>query len=229
MNGPFLQELSQSNMTIDFPEFFRMVWDATGIQQDYRIARPMTPQEQQQRSQPSPDAQLKMQQSQQEAQTRTQIMQMKVASDQQIAQINAMVKNKQISEESARHILGIFGQEQSDQANKPDPRQAQLDLQASAAQHQQNLQQQQQKHQLDLLHAQQKAQIQARQGQQTHVLDLHQKAQQGTVDTAMKAKADMTKMVLDQMMAHQKLQNMKAEGEARAKAARAMPKKTPAK
>lgn len=229
MNGPFLQELAQSNMTIDFPEFFRMVWDATGIQQDYRIARPLTPEEQQKRSQPSPDAQAAMQQAQLEAKTRTDIMQMKIGSDQQIAQLQAMVKNKEISEESARHILQIFGQEAADKAKQPDPRQVQLDLQASAAQHQQNLQQQQQKHALDLQHAQQKAQIQAQQGQQTHALDIHQKAQQGHVDTAMKAKADMTKMVLDSMMAHQKLQNMKAEGEARAKAARMMPKKTPAK
>lgn len=220
MNGPFLQELAASNMTIDFPEFFRMIWDATGNQQDYRIARALTPEELQKRSQPSPDAQLQMQQHQEELQTRKELMQMKVGGEQQVAQLNAMVKNKQISEESARHILQIFGQQDDAKMNAPDPRIQELELQANAAKHQQNLQHQEQKHRLDLSHAHQKAQVANRQGQDKHLLGLHQTKQKTDSD----ARSSMAKMVVDQAMAHQKLENMKAESAAKQKAMASQPK-----
>ena len=210
MNGPVLQELAQVNITPDFVEFERMIMDSTGLQQDYRIFRQMTPQEQQQRSQPSPDAQLKMQQSQQELQTRSQLMDKKVAGETQVAQINAMVKNNQISEESARHILQIFQKQQSDQTNAPDPRQQMLDMQMKAGEHAQNMQQNSQKHQQGMQIAAQKHGLDLVKAAQTHQLSIQHQGQQINADS----RAAQTKMVFDALAHKQKLQQ---DGEAHRK------------
>jgi len=202
LNGPILQELAQANIIPDFVDFERMVMDATGLQQDYRLFRPMTPEEQQKRMQPSPDAQLKNQQSQQELQTRTQIMQMKTQSDQAIAQIQAMVKDKEISEESAQHILSIFQKEKSDQANAPDPREALQNMQLKASDHAQSMQQMQQKHQQDMQAQAQQHSLDLIKQQQSHNLDLQNQHQKVQSD----AHAAQTKMVFGAMAAKQKLQ-----------------------
>ncbi len=203
MSGPFLQELAQADMGVDFVEFARMQMDAVGLQEDYRIFVPLTDEQKQKRSQPSPDAQLKAQQAQQEAQTRIQIMDKKVQSDQQIAQINAMVKNKEISEESARHILQIMQQEQSDMANKPDPREKMMELQMKAQEHGMNLQHQQQKHQMDMIQAAQKHKLETAKAVQSHQLSIQQQHQQNQAD----AQTAHTKMVFDHLASKQKLRH----------------------
>jgi len=202
MNGPFLQELAQSNLTVDFVDFARMIMDATGLQQDYRLFRDMTPQEQQQRQQPSPDTVAKGQQAQQELQTRMQLMQMKVQGEQAVAQIEAMVKDKAISEESARHLLTIFQKEKSDQMNAPDPREALMNLQLKAGEHAQNMQQMQQKHQQDMQMQAQRHVLDLTKAAQSHNLDLQQQRQQVQHD----AHAAQTKMVFDHLANRQKLQ-----------------------
>jgi hypothetical protein len=201
MNGPFLQELAQSNMAADFPEFFRLVMDATGLQNDYRLVRPQTPEEAQKRSQPSPDAQLKAQQAQQDQQTRMQLMQTKVQGEQTVAEINAAVKNKQISEESARHLMALLQKEEADNANKPDPREKLVELQAKAAEHGMNLQHQQQKHALDTQNQQQKHQMELAHGIQAHQLEMMKAHQQNQSD----ARSAHTKLVFDAMSNAQKL------------------------
>lgn len=201
MNGPFLQELAQSNMAADFPEFFRLVMDAVGLQDDYRLVRPQTPEEAQKRSQPSPDAQLKAQQAQQDAQTRMQLMQTKVQGEQTVAEINAAVKNKQISEESARHLLALLQKEQADNASAPDPHEKIMELQMKGQEHSQNLQQQQQKHALDLHQQAQKHQLDLIKSQQQHQLGLQQQNQQNQAD----ARTANTKLVFDALANAQKL------------------------
>lgn len=203
MNGPFLQELAQSNLTVDFVDFARMIMDSTGLQQDYRLFRDMTPQEQQQRQQPSPDTIAKGQQAQQEQQTRIQLMQMKVQSEQAVAQIQAMVKDKEISEESARHLLSIFQKEQSDAQNAPDPREKMLDMQLKAQEHTQNMQQMREKHQQDMQMQVQKHSLDLVKQHQSHQLDLQQQKQQVEADSH----AAKTKMVFDHLNSRQKLQH----------------------
>lgn len=203
MNGPFLQELAQSNLTVDFTDFARMVMDATGLQQDYRLFRAMTPEEQQKRAQPSPDTVAKGQQAQQELQTRKELMQMKVQGEQAVAQIQAMVKDKQISEESARHLMSIFQQEKSDQANAPDPRQAILDMHLKAAQGQQDMQLQQQKHAQDMQMQAQKHGLELAKAHQSHSLDLTQQHQQVQSD----AHAQQVKLAMDHMAQRQKIKH----------------------
>lgn len=225
MNGPFLQELAQSNMTVDFVDFARMIMDAVGLQQDYRIFRDMTPQEQQQRQQPSPDTVAKGQQQQQSDQIRTQLMQMKVQGEQAVAQIQAMVKDKQISEESARHLLQIFQQEQSDKASQPDPRQKLLDLQASAQTHQQQMQQAQQKHVQGLVQQSQKHKLDLLQSLQDHNVGQVQQHQEVQGD----ARASHMKMVMDAMANAQKLKQAQETHQKKLSLMKAQPTNNPQK
>lgn len=222
MNGPVLEQLAQMNTTADFADFARMVIDATGLQNEYRIFRPLTPQEQQKRDQPSPDAQLKAQQAQQEQQTRTQLMQMKVQGEQAVAEINAAVKNKQITEESARHILGLLQQEQSDQMTKPDPREKMMELQIKAQEHGMNLQHQQQKHQLDMVQTLQKHKLDMAKSQQEHQLGIQQQQQQSQSD----ALAQRNKLVMDHIASKQKLRQSEEAHKKKVSLMRATPKPT---
>ena len=118
LNGPFLQGMAMQGMTVDFVEMIRMLEDASGTMRSYRIFRPMNQQEQQMRQMPSPDARVKLQLGQQEQQTRQQIMQTKVQGQQALEQLRAMVKDKEIDEASARHILSLLQQENSGQAQR---------------------------------------------------------------------------------------------------------------
>lgn len=201
MNGPFLQELAQSNLAADFPEFFRAVMDATGLQNDYRFVRPQTPEEAQKRSQPSPDAQLKAQQTQQDGQLRQQLMQTKVQGEQTVAEINAAVKNKQISEESSRHLLALLQKEQADNASAPNPQEKLQELQIKGQEHAQNLQQNAQSHLMDMRAQQQQHALGLAQTLQSHNLDMAKAHQQTQSD----ARSAHTKLVLDALAGAQKL------------------------
>lgn len=205
MNGPFLQELAQSNMAADFPEFFRLVMDATGLQNDYRLVRPQTPEEAQKRSQPSPDAQLQAQLKQQDAQTRKELMQTKVQGEQTVAEIQAAVKNKQISEESARHLMALLQKEQADNANKPDPREKLLNLHTKATESQMGLQQMQQKHALATQNQQQLHNMDLVHTAQSHQLEMSKAREQNQSD----ARAAHTKLVFGAMEQAQKLRQQR--------------------
>ena len=207
LNGPFLQGLAQQGLTADFQEFMRMAQDAVGTTRLYKLFRQMTPQEQQARSQPSPDAQLKAQIAQQQDQVRLQIMDKKVQGDQLIAQIEAELKNKQIDEESARKILELIRGEHSDLITRPNPQQEmqmhQMDLQAKSQEHRMKLQHQQQEGQMKLQQQAHKMRLDA--------VQAHMKTQQQTQNTALTGR----------MQAH----NILAQGVAKAQAARMQPKK----
>lgn len=205
MNGPFLQELAQSNMAADFPEFFRLVMDATGLQNDYRLVRAQTPEEAQKRAQPSPDAQLKAQQAQQDLQTRKELMQTKVQGEQTVAEIMAATKNHQISEESSRHLLALLQKEQADNASAPDPREKMMELQMKGQEHAQTLQQKAQSHTLDLQSQLQKHQLQNAQTIQAHNLEMRKAHQQNESD----ARLAHTKLVFDALAGAQKIRQAK--------------------
>ncbi len=222
MNGSFLQELAQANMTVDFVEFARLVMDAVGLQEDYRLFRTLSPEEAQKRSQPSPDAQLKMQQSQQADATRKEIMQMKMQGDQAIAQINAMLKDKEISEASARELLIIVQQEQADQANAPDPRQKIMELQMKAQEHGQSMQMEQQKHQMSMQQLVEKHRLELAKAQQTHQLGLATQAQQSMGD----AHAQHNKLVMDHLASKQKLAHADEAHKKKVSLMKATPKPT---
>ena len=51
LNGQFLGMLEQTGKTLNFPEFFEMFQDATGVSKRYNLVRDITPEEQQQRQQ----------------------------------------------------------------------------------------------------------------------------------------------------------------------------------
>lgn len=70
------------------------------------------------RQQPSPADRVKLQVAQQEQQTRQQIMQTKVQGQQALEQLRVMIKDKEIDEASARHILSLLQQENAGQAQR---------------------------------------------------------------------------------------------------------------
>lgn len=88
MNGAFLGQLHQAGKTVDFDEFQQVIQDATGTARQYKLIRPLTPQEQQAMNQPSPDAQMQMQQKQMDLQNRVQLQGMKSQTVIQKAQID---------------------------------------------------------------------------------------------------------------------------------------------
>lgn len=165
LNGPFLQALGANGDTVDFTEFARMLQDATGITRSYRLFRRLTPQEQQARQQPSPDAQMKMQAAQLEAQTRTQIMQMKQQGESARLQVESALKDKAIDEESARYLLGLIAKEREG-GGQAKAQEGQQKLALQAAQGQQKLRQDAQSHVLKLRQQQQELAVRGAEGQQ---------------------------------------------------------------
>lgn len=93
LNGQLLGQLQQTGQTVDIPEIFRMLQDATGVSSLYRVVRPMTPQEQQlfqqqaQQAQQNPAAIL-LQQKQAELQLKREIAEKNNQTQLQIAMIN---------------------------------------------------------------------------------------------------------------------------------------------
>jgi hypothetical protein len=83
MNGPFIAQLAKSGQTVDFGEFSKLIQDATGTKDSYKLFRPLTQQEQQAQGQPPPEAVMKKQ-----------ISDAQIASRERIAQIEADAKKE---------------------------------------------------------------------------------------------------------------------------------------
>jgi len=85
--GNLIGGLNQLGQTIDFGQFFKLIQDATGVNQIYELVRPMNEQEQQAMNRPDPKTQADMQKAQMDAQTRTQLMQLKNQGAIQVEQV----------------------------------------------------------------------------------------------------------------------------------------------
>lgn len=79
LNGAFLERLTAQGLTVNFEEVFKMLSDGTRTGRSYSFIRPLTPQEQQQMSQPPPEVMMQAQQKDKELQAKMQIEQMKTA------------------------------------------------------------------------------------------------------------------------------------------------------
>ena len=101
VQGPMLQGLAQSNLTVDFTELSRMIQEATGISKQYTLVRPLNEQELQAKQQPSPDAMMQAQDTEKDRQLRLQLQQMQSQTDLQKVQ---MQKQPDPAEEEAAKI-----------------------------------------------------------------------------------------------------------------------------
>ena len=125
--GPMVEGLAQTGLTIDWQEMLQMMQDATGTERLYKLVRPMNQQEQQARQAPPPEAQMEMQKAQQEAQTRIQMGQMKAQTD--MAKIQAD-QDAQEEETNRFMIEQIVKQALEREKNRYDIISAQADAQS---------------------------------------------------------------------------------------------------
>ncbi len=219
-NGPFVSQLAQLGETPDYETFFKMLQDASGTTRMYPLLKPLTPEQQQRLSTPPPEVMAKAQQADKEQQTRLQIMQMKLQGDQQTTEINARLKELQIQEESARHLIDVMQEEKSGL-------QAMLD---EAQSRQQDLQGKQQDQALKNQGAQQA--LAAKQAQAQHALGLAKtNALQDLLHSHVSNQQDLQQadavhqqnMSQAQMEGLAKVRSLLAQGQAKAAAARMQP------
>lgn len=222
-NGPLISELAQSGQTVDWPVFWKMLQDGTGTSKMYPLVRPMNPQEQQQRQQPSPDAKNQMQMKQMDMQTRTQLGQQKSQTEQMKIQVQKDLEEKKISEESARHILD-FLQKHNETNDPAKERESQVKLQAM-----------QQEHALKRDQMQQEGHIKTQLALQKGQVDTHVAQQKGAVEQQL----GQQKLGLQSQQNHMAMQQnhvkhqgsmmqakaLLAKGHAQATAAKMQPKK----
>jgi hypothetical protein len=147
LNGSFVQQLHAVGQTVDFNEFQKALQDATGTGRMYKFIRPLTPQEQQQISQPPAQAQMQMQQKQSELQTRKQI-----ADDKNQTELQKVQMQKQ--------------------PNPAEIQQQQAEMQMEAAARQQELVHNLQKHHMDMAFKQDQMKMKAAQTQQDMFLKM---------------------------------------------------------
>ncbi len=195
-NPAFPPALAEGRMKVVWPEVLRMFNDATSSGRQYKWITDMTPEDIQLHQQPSVQMQQDMAKAQLDAQTRQTIMQMKIQSEQQMSAMDQRMKELELQEEAARHILDLIVQEKTAQASQPDPRQAQMEYQSALAGNQLDLQHKQATNRLNLQAMQQKHALGLQQQAQAHQQDMGQQANQGQVDA--------TKAVHDLIMNHLK-------------------------
>lgn len=141
--------LNQLGYTVDPLEFMIMLQDATGTTRAYNIVRPLTPEEEQARQQPPPQAQLEMQQSQAELQLRRELGQMKQQSEMAKVQAQHDWETGDTSEKSATEILKLITSDKATMLSQ-NPQQKAQELEMKKQEGQMKLQHQSQKHQLDM-------------------------------------------------------------------------------
>lgn len=190
LSQPFMEHLTTIGQTVDINELLQMLKDATGTGKKYNFIRPLTQQEQQQRSQPDPKTTMMMQKAQQDAQTRMQLGQLSSQTDLQIAQMESDAAVR-IAEENSS--LGLLEMMQADG-------QGQQELQLHAAKGKQ-----------ELALADMKNKQQLNQSSQLHMLKLKQMHEA----TAAKAQTDSVKSGISNQVAAQSGQN-KLSGESAA-------------
>lgn len=181
LNGQMMESLASQGQTVDLRQVFEAAKDATGVEWPYQFIRPFTQQEAAARQQPAPQVQAQMQAKQQELQTRMAIMQTKQASAEKIAQLQAQIKEFEISEESAWRIAEILQREKEAAMKVEDPNvKAALsmqELQMRRAQGEQELELAREKHQFEIAAQAQKAQQTLQQQQQAGIVGLVQSQQ----------------------------------------------------
>jgi len=217
-NGPFVQQLLTSGYAIDWPTFFEMAQAATGTSRQYHLIRPINAKEEARLAEPPPQVKAQMAKTQSDVQIRTQLGQMKMQSEQAQIQSNERMKQLEIEEASARHLLDLIQQqrEESDptaQAKlQAEMQKTAMGLQAKQAEHKMKLTAQHQQHQMDMAQAVQKAELDSR-------LQQHQ----ANMDTALAQR----QASMDHEVAHTKartqVHSILATGLAKAKAAKMMP------
>lgn len=112
-SGPFQGMLSSTGKTIDTNEYVRLVNDASGAGTQYAWVRPMTPEEQQQSQQPSPDVAAQLQIKQLELQTRESIASQSNQTKLGVAQIDAEGKKEVAEETGAARIISSLKPQQT--------------------------------------------------------------------------------------------------------------------
>lgn len=77
----FQQGLAESDLKINWPEMFRFVQQATGVEKQFEFVVPLTPEEKQARMQPPPEAVMQAQQAERSDNVRLQLGQMKAQTE----------------------------------------------------------------------------------------------------------------------------------------------------
>jgi ribosomal protein L31 len=165
-NGTFLQQLSQMGKTVNFEEVFKMLSDGSRTGKSYNFIRDLTPQEQQQLSQPPPEVMMQAQQKDKELQAKMQIESMKAQSSN-----DPRMKQMELEVEAQKAQFEMAAKQQD------------MELKKQLAQMQ--LQQKQMEMQLKAMEAQFKLQSTAQQAQldseikqQQHAFTIQQQADQ---------------------------------------------------
>lgn len=83
----FQQGLAEADMKLNWPEMFRFVQQATGVEKQFDFVVPLTPEEKQARQQPPPEVLMQAQQAERSDQVRLQLGQMKSQTELQKAAI----------------------------------------------------------------------------------------------------------------------------------------------
>lgn len=190
LNGPFIQGIQAMGQTVDFEVFSKMIQDATGTADMYKLIRPMNQQEQQAKQAPPPQAVMQQQQAQAEQQTRLQLMQMKGQNEVQKVQAQKapspqeqQAQQQQAQQDQLKSMLQMASERQKAQLQAKQSQQklifdhltaqqkmaherqkSQQELFMNAARGQQELRQQQQQHAHEMLVSHATAQQQLNQG-----------------------------------------------------------------
>lgn len=117
MNGAFVSQLAKTGQTVDYNEVNRMIQDAVGTRTAYNLVRPMSAQEQQALSQPSPDAQARLQAQQQANDVRIKIAEIKKQASDDAAAATATKGNEELS----LKLLELFSTAEGQAALSGDP------------------------------------------------------------------------------------------------------------
>jgi hypothetical protein len=168
LNGPFLQQLGASGQTVDSAEILRFLQDAAGTAELYTLIRPMTPEEQQQRQQPDPaaqmekaskdaDNQVRMQIAQQKNQTELQKAQIAKQADPQIQAIEMQKAQQEMQQEQIANSMKLqFERELANIKIAAEREKRQQEMRAKQVDHQLSTEQTLQKSQTDQVAARQK-------------------------------------------------------------------------
>ncbi len=175
-NGTFLQQLSTMGKTVNFEEVFRMLSDGSRTGRSYNFIRDLTPQEQQQLSQPPPEAVMQAQQKDKELQAKMQIESMKAqaGNDPRMKQMELEVEAQKAQFEMAAKQQDL---EIKKQLAQMQLQQKQMELQLKAMEAQFKLQSTAQQAQLDSEIKQQQHAITLQQQATDHEIQQQQSAE----------------------------------------------------
>ena len=117
-NDAVMKQANLQGKTIDFNEWERFFQEATATAKAFQFFRPMSPQEQQAMTQPSPEDLIRLQTKMMDAQTRVQMGQLKAETERAKIAAELDAASNESAEKSARELLKLLASERTNGSDK---------------------------------------------------------------------------------------------------------------